>query len=338
MPDPGAVDLEMLAYALSDQGGWDSFWLFDPRTGRTEFWSSDDPDRPDLDDDEDLADDPRVRVEPLPLWVWYQDMVDFAAALGGDPVAHRLERALQGRGAFRRFRDVLHDDAPHLLDGWRAFEAGRAAVRAVEWLRDNRFTSDERYQEYAAAHPDPDPTGRPRRAPRAAAASVRVATPDDLAAVQRIFGHYVVQTVVTFAEVPPTVPDWERRLTEHEDRGLPFLVAEADGAVVGYAYASPWRPAPAYRYTVEDTVYVDPDRTGLGIGGLLLGTLLARLEAAGLRQVIAVVADDTADPASGAASTALHRRFGFTEAGRLTGVGFKHGRRLDTVLLQRSLD
>ena len=102
--------------------------------------------------------------------------------------------------------------------------------------------------------------------------------------------------------------------------------------VGGYAYASPWRPKPAYRYTVEDTVYVSPGYTGRGLGGALLGALLAGCAQAGARQVIAVIADSGSD-----ASAALHRRFGFTQAGRLAGVGRKHGRWIDTVLMQREL-
>jgi phosphinothricin acetyltransferase len=110
-------------------------------------------------------------------------------------------------------------------------------------------------------------------------------------------------------------------------------VAEDDGgAVAGYAYASPWRPKPAYRHTVEDTVYISPGLTGRGLGRALLEALLAGCEQAGARQVIAVIADTGSD-----ASSALHRRCGFTDAGRLAAVGRKHGRWIDTVLMQREL-
>jgi L-amino acid N-acyltransferase YncA len=109
-------------------------------------------------------------------------------------------------------------------------------------------------------------------------------------------------------------------------------VAEAGGSVCGFAYASPWRPKPAYRHTVEDTVYLSPGHTGRGIGGALLSGLLARCADAGARQVIAVIADTDSD-----ASAALHRRFGFTEAGRLAAVGRKHGRWIDTLLMQKDL-
>jgi phosphinothricin acetyltransferase len=107
---------------------------------------------------------------------------------------------------------------------------------------------------------------------------------------------------------------------------------QAAGTVCGYAYASPWRPKPAYRYTVEDTVYISPGYTGRGLGSALLAGLLAGCAEAGAHQVIAVIADTGSD-----ASAALHRRFGFVPAGRLSEVGRKHGRWIDTVLMQRDL-
>ena len=163
--------------------------------------------------------------------------------------------------------------------------------------------------------------------------TVRAAVPADLQAVAAICAHYVTTTVTTFEEVPPTVADWQRRLDDLAGRNLPFLVAEADGTVCGYAYASPWRPKPAYRHTVEDTVYISPARTGRGLGRALLGALLSWCEQAGARQVIAVIADTGSD-----ASVALHRRLGFEQAGRLRRVGRKHGRWIDTVLMQRDLE
>jgi len=163
-------------------------------------------------------------------------------------------------------------------------------------------------------------------------AVVRAAVPADTTQVAAIFAHYVRTSVVTFEEVPPTAADWHQRLDELAGSNLPFLVAESDAALAGFAYASPWRPKPAYRHTVEDTVYLSPGHTGRGIGSALLGGLLARCADAGARQVIAVIADSGSD-----ASAALHRRFGFGEAGRLTAVGRKHGRWIDTVLMQRGL-
>jgi L-amino acid N-acyltransferase YncA len=157
---------------------------------------------------------------------------------------------------------------------------------------------------------------------------IRPAVPADAETVAAIFAHYVTTSVSTFEEIPPDAEHWRRRLG---DQGLPFLVAEA-GQVCGFAYASPWRSKAAYRHTVEDTVYLSPAHTGRGLGRALLGELLAACAAAGARQVIAVIADTGSD-----ASAARHRRLGFTEAGRLTGVGRKHGRWVDTVLMQREL-
>ncbi len=161
---------------------------------------------------------------------------------------------------------------------------------------------------------------------------VRAAGAADMEQVAVIFAHYVTSSVATFEEVAPTAAHWRQRRDDLAGRNLPFLVAEAEALVCGFAYASPWRPKPAYRYTVEDTVYICPGWTGRGLGGALLGALLAGCEQAGARQVIAVIADTGSD-----ASAALHRRFGFTHAGRLTGVGRKHGRWIDTVLMQREL-
>ncbi|MDL4813444.1 GNAT family N-acetyltransferase [Actinomadura opuntiae] len=163
-------------------------------------------------------------------------------------------------------------------------------------------------------------------------AVVRAARPDDLAAVAEIGAHYVLNTVATFAETPQTVAEWRERLDDLARRGLPFLVAEADGEIAGYAYAGPWRPKPAYRYTVEDTIYLAPAHTGKGLGTALLGALVDGSEKAGMRQMIAVIAD-TGEPGS----AALHRRFGFVEAGRLDDVGYKHGRWIATTLMQRRL-
>jgi L-amino acid N-acyltransferase YncA len=161
---------------------------------------------------------------------------------------------------------------------------------------------------------------------------VRPATAADLGTVAGILAFYVTSSVTTFEEDPPGVPQWRQRLGNLAERKLPFLVAEAGGTVAGYAYASPWRPKPAYRHTVEDSVYLAPGQRGRGLGRLLLESLLTGCADAGVRQVIAVIAD-SGDPAS----AALHRACGFADAGRLSQVGCKHGRWIDTVLLQREL-
>jgi L-amino acid N-acyltransferase YncA len=163
-------------------------------------------------------------------------------------------------------------------------------------------------------------------------AAVRAATPSDLKAVSEIFSHYVLHSTVTFELSPPTVAQWRQRLADLDDLGLPFLVADVDGEVGGYAYAAPWRPKAAYRFTVEDSIYLSPDHTGRGLGHALMGALLDGCSRADVRQVIAVIADTGSD-----ASTALHLRHGFEHAGKLTEVGYKHGRWIDTTLMQRAL-
>jgi L-amino acid N-acyltransferase YncA len=161
---------------------------------------------------------------------------------------------------------------------------------------------------------------------------VRQATAADLEQVAAIYAHYVTTSLFTFDEDPPPPGYWQQRLADLTGRNLPFLVAETDAEVCGYAYAGPWRPRPAYRFTAEDAVYVAPGQAGRGIGSALLKALLPRCADAGIRQVIAVIADSGSD-----ASQALHSRFGFTHAGRLTRVGRKHDRWIDTILMQREL-
>jgi L-amino acid N-acyltransferase YncA len=160
----------------------------------------------------------------------------------------------------------------------------------------------------------------------------RPALPSDLSQVCDIFAWYTVNSVATFEEDPRTEADWSRLAAELADLGLPFLVAEADGAIAGYAYAGPWRRKPAYRATVEDSIFIAPGHTGRGIGHLLLTELLTACAAAGAHQVIAVIADSAAE-----SSIALHESCGFAHAGRLAGVGYKHGRWIDTLLMQRAI-
>ncbi len=161
---------------------------------------------------------------------------------------------------------------------------------------------------------------------------IRPAAPVDLGAVAAIFSHYVTTSVITFEVTPPTAVDWRHTRDDLTARGLPFLVCECDGEVAGYAYAAPWRAKPAYRHTVESTIYLAPDRTGWGLGRQLLRALQRHCALAGVEQMIAVIAD-TGNPAS----IALHRACGFTDAGRLRNVGRKHGRLIDTLLMQHDL-
>jgi L-amino acid N-acyltransferase YncA len=162
---------------------------------------------------------------------------------------------------------------------------------------------------------------------------IRPAQADDMPTVAAIFAHYVDDTVITFEVLPPSTQAWCGKLRDLGLSGWPFLVATVDGQVVGYAYVMAWRPKPAYRHTVESTIYLAPEHTGRGYGQRLLKELLTRARAADAREVIAVIAD-----ADSPASAALHRRAGFEDVGRLRNVGFKHGQWLDTVLMQSSLD
>jgi L-amino acid N-acyltransferase YncA len=161
---------------------------------------------------------------------------------------------------------------------------------------------------------------------------VRALAPSDIARVSQIFGWYAVNSVATFEEVPRPEQEWQELWATLTGLRLPFLVAEADGVVAGYAYAGPWRSKPAYRHTVEDSIFIAPELTGRGLGRQLLDRLLSASASAGARQMIAVIADTGDD-----ASARLHQAFGFAPVGRLTRVGYKHGRWVDTVLMQRSL-
>jgi len=155
----------------------------------------------------------------------------------------------------------------------------------------------------------------------------------DVEQVTAIYAHYVASGAATFDEIAPDEAAWSVKAGSIVARGLPFLVAEVDGKVAGFAYATVWRPRPAYRHTVEDTVYVAPDRLRHGLGGTLLAGVIEGCRNAAVEQVIAVIAD-TGDPAS----EALHKGAGFVEVGRLSKVGFKHGQWVDTVLMQLSLE
>lgn len=161
---------------------------------------------------------------------------------------------------------------------------------------------------------------------------VRDATDADMVAVQAIYAHHVLHGLASFEEVPPTTAELASRRTAVLQLGLPYLVAELDGCLVGYSYASPYRARSAYRFTLEDSVYVAEGLSGRGIGSALLERLIARCEAGRWRQMIAVIGDSGNE-----GSIALHRRFGFRPAGTLASVGFKLGRWVDSVLMQRAL-
>lgn len=161
---------------------------------------------------------------------------------------------------------------------------------------------------------------------------VRDSTPQDVADIQRIYAHHVLHSTASYEEVPPDASEIAGRRQAVLDFGTPYLVAELDGVVQGYAYAGQFRTRTAYRYTLEHSIYVAPDATGHGIGTQLLTILIDRCTALGFRQLIAVIGstDNTA-------SINLHKRFGFTVAGQLKATGFKFGTWVDTVLMQRPL-
>lgn len=161
---------------------------------------------------------------------------------------------------------------------------------------------------------------------------VRPCEPADLPAVTAIYAHWVRYGTGTFEETPPPLEEMAARRQRALDEGLPFLVAELDGAVVGFAYALVYRGRSAYRFTVEDSIYVHPDHLHAGSGAALLVALIDGCERAGCRQMIALIGDSANEP-----SIRLHERLGFRPAGVLRSVGFKFGLWLDTVRLQRPL-
>ena len=150
--------------------------------------------------------------------------------------------------------------------------------------------------------------------------------------MQAIYAHHVLHGLGSFEEVPPDAEELAGRWQSVAERGLPWLAAEIAGDLVGYAYAGPYRTRRAYRYTVENSVYVAAGRAGHGLGRALLTRLIAECEAGAWRQMVAVIGDS-----ANTASICLHESLGFTHVGVLAAVGFKHGRWVDTVLMQRAL-
>lgn len=162
---------------------------------------------------------------------------------------------------------------------------------------------------------------------------IRSAIASDCAAVARLYAGYVRDSLATFELVAPSEHDWQVKLRDLDGVGLPFLVVLKGDELVGYALATPWRPRPGYRFTVEDSIYIHPQHLGLGLGRRLMSELIAALRSWGARQVIAVIADS-----GELASPALHLSAGFQEVGRLRQVGFKHDRWVDTLLFQLTLE
>jgi phosphinothricin acetyltransferase len=163
--------------------------------------------------------------------------------------------------------------------------------------------------------------------------SIRDAAPADLAGIAAIYAHHVLTGLGTFEETPPTVEEMTRRHADVVGRGLPWIVAVAPpGGILGYAYAAPYRLRSAYRYTLEDSIYVAPTALRHGVGLALLHALVERCTVAGYRQMIAIIGDS-----DNRASIGVHSRAGFARIGVMPGVGHKHGRWVDCVVMQRTL-
>jgi len=161
---------------------------------------------------------------------------------------------------------------------------------------------------------------------------LRPAQPDDLASIHSIYAHHVLHGLASFEEEPPSVDELARRYRDVIGRGLPYLVAEYGIDIAGYGYCSPYRARSAYRYALEDSIYIRHDMTGRGVGKRLLEELVQQCEALGYRQIIAVIGDS-----ANTASIGVHAACGFLRVGTLRSVGFKFGRWVDSVTMQRPL-
>ncbi|MGB3720860.1 MAG: GNAT family N-acetyltransferase [Proteobacteria bacterium] len=161
---------------------------------------------------------------------------------------------------------------------------------------------------------------------------IRPATPEDIPAITEIYRPAVLTGTASFELEPPSVDEMRRRFETITSGGYPYLVAEHEGAVIGYSYASAYRTRPGYRFSVEDSVYVVEGQQGKGVGRALLSRLIEECTARGYRQMVAIIGDSAQW-----ASIGLHRKLGFTFVGTLHSIGYKHGRWLDTVIMQRTL-
>ena len=161
---------------------------------------------------------------------------------------------------------------------------------------------------------------------------LRDAEPDDMAEVARIYGHYVETSTFTFEEVPPTAEEMRARLRQVKDSGLPWRVAEREGAFIGYAYASRFRTRVGYRYSVENSVYIAAGEAKRGVGLALMRDLIRDCTALGYRQMMAVIGDSANE-----ASLRLHTRLGFRTVGHEVAIGLKFGRWIDVVQMQLAL-
>jgi L-amino acid N-acyltransferase YncA len=188
-------------------------------------------------------------------------------------------------------------------------------------------------EEYLERRTLPSHLRKPAPEPEVFSYSVRAATVEDLPSVREIYNHYVANTTVTFDESPMTLRALKSKFAHMQKLGFPFLVAESpSGEILGFAYVYPWKEKAAYRYTVENSIYLGPAATGKGLGRGLMAQLIERSREAGIKEIVAVIADRGAE-----GSIRLHEQFGFKEIGRMGRVGFKFERWLGTILMQKSL-
>ncbi len=164
--------------------------------------------------------------------------------------------------------------------------------------------------------------------------TIRHALPDDLDQITDIYSDAVINGTASYELEPPTRAEMGARFESLMEGGYPYLVAEREGRILGYAYAGPFRARPAYRFIVEDSIYIAPDAKGAGLGKALMEALIAESTKLGFRQMVAVIGDGHAD----SASVRLHERLGFQHTGRMEGSGYKHGRWLDTVFMQMAMN
>lgn len=162
--------------------------------------------------------------------------------------------------------------------------------------------------------------------------TIRAASPDDVVRITEIYGHHVLHGTGTFDEDPPTTEQMAQRLLQVQEHGWPWLVAEEGDVIIGYAYAAQFRDRAAYRFSAENSIYVDPSHVGGGVGRALLVALMRASHEAGFQRMFAVIGDS-----SNRASIRLHEQAGFAHCGRLEQAGFKFGRYLDVVFMQKTL-
>lgn len=161
---------------------------------------------------------------------------------------------------------------------------------------------------------------------------IRPSTEQDLPAITRIYGHHVLHGTGTFETTPPSLEDMTARRADVLSKGLPWLVVEEAGQLLGFAYGNWFKPRPAYRFSVEDSIYLAPEAAGKGLGRALLAELLITLERSGIRKVMAVIGDS-----DNAGSIGVHKALGFEQVGVVQACGWKFGRWLDIVMMQRAI-